>query len=101
MDKLNEYQKNSRKAWKQELTMANGMIAQNRETGVTVVITPNDKIGGFANISIAYCSPGDKFSRKYGEYIALLRWENGERILVPLNGYTLAQVAYNVTRILA
>ena len=101
MAKLNEFQKQARKEIKQYVVDAGGLIAQNRETGVTIVITPNDKMNGFANISIAYCSTGDKFSRKYGEYIALRRWEECECILVPMHGASLAQVAYNVTRILA
>ena len=101
MAKLNEFQKQIRNALKDNIKEMGGLIAQNRETGVTVVITPNDKMNGFANISIAYCSTGDKFSRKYGEYIALRRWKECECILVPMHDDSLAQVAYSVTRILA
>lgn len=98
MAKLNATQKAFRRDMVNELVLRKGVIAHDRNYGVTVVLTPNDKMGGFANISVAYCSPGDKFKRKYGEYIALSRWIDAKTILVPLNGLSLAEKAEYVTQ---
>ena len=40
--------------------------------------------GKFAEVSLAWCNPKDRYDRKLGELIALNKLERGESVLLPL-----------------
>lgn len=43
--------------------------------------------GKFAEVSLAWCNPKDRYDRKLGELIALNKLERGESVLVPIYAY--------------
>lgn len=40
--------------------------------------------GKFAEVSIAWCAPGDRYDRKMGELVALSKMQNGESVSLPI-----------------
>lgn len=63
---------------------------QNPHGGLTIAYKPqicNSKgfpRGKFAEVSLAWCNPGDRYDRKLGELIALNKLMRGESVLLPL-----------------
>lgn len=63
---------------------------QNPQGGLTVAYKPqicNTKgfpSGKFAEVSLAWCNPRDRYDRKLGELIALNKLERGESVLLPI-----------------
>lgn len=62
----------------------------NRAGGVTVGYSPllknsaNYPIGNMANVAVAYCKPGEAFSRRYGREIVLSNLYYGNCIQLPI-----------------
>ena len=53
-----------------------------RETGVTIIYKVMPK-GNFIKLSVAYCSPQDRFKKKIGLITAMTRWHNDMAIQIP------------------
>ena len=74
--KLTKDQKAERKELIAALNEAGGMLFTSG--GVTVAVSCHLKTdntpGDFVTYGASYCNPCDKFKRKYGEYLALLRF---------------------------
>lgn len=90
MSKLAKYQKDSRKFMMQEFKAAGGMLFADESLGVTVAVMPVDSTmrkPKFTMVATAYCSLNDKWNRKMGEYLALMRMARGNTITVPAPEY--------------
>lgn len=90
MSKLAKYQKVSRKFMMQEFKASGGMLFADESLGVTVAVMPVDNTmrkPKFAVVATAYCSLNDKWNRKMGEYLVLMRMNCGNTITVPAPGY--------------
>lgn len=88
MSKLTKHQKRERKLLLAEFMELGGQLFSDEEYGVTVAIMPVNpcfKDHKFALVSTAFCSYQDTWSRKYGEYLALVRiMYQGEYIKMPV-----------------
>ncbi len=98
VQKMNKEEKAFRKTYKAELKKAGGYIVTTGDS--TVVFWPTCR--GRAWFSLATCGAGDKFNRKYGEFVALLRYLNGERLpcAMPGDAQDAEEVAMNVCDVL-
>ena len=76
--KLTEWERQDYKALKKEL---DPLFILDKVQGLTIAVC-TCKGSQFSKIATAYCSPGDKFNKKRGKYIALARIFDGGGILV-------------------
>lgn len=62
---------------RENLNERNGMIlSEGTKTVAACRLTKgNGDVGDFVIFGVSYCNPKDKFNRKYGEWLALLKWE--------------------------
>ncbi len=96
MSKLTSYQKTTRKELKDAVFEHGGSLFTYKTTGTTIVVAPRNMLGDtsrFVSVSVAQCSKDDEFSRKYGEFLALTRWEQGSEICVPRMGRSNGEIA--------
>jgi hypothetical protein len=83
--KLNEYERDERKRWLNDLLMAGGFIGQSPCGRVTVALMPEFPGSRMARMSVAYAAPVEtKTRRKVGEYWALSRIFGDEWVKVPV-----------------
>ena len=83
--KLDEFQKASRKDWRNAVRKNGGDVFSFPDSGLTVVVVPaleGDQESKFVHFAVAQCSEGDRFRRKVGEHCALQNWDYG--VYVPL-----------------
>ena len=75
-----------------------GLVIPFRMFGLTVAIRPASygRNTRFFKVSIAYCSAGDKFSRKRGIFEAMLKNMNEEFMLVPSYGQDAETIAQKI-----
>jgi hypothetical protein len=94
MMKLSSTEKTVRKILMKELHKNNGLLFADRETGATMCFTPDSfAVGKIWRMSTSICNSKDKFSRKYGEYLALKRlFYNDEFILIPYDNIVCNRV---------
>jgi len=81
--KLSPRQKKMRKEYLEQLDKNGGWIFTDYPVGVTYCFVPEFPGSRMVSMSRAVCNPKDRFSRKYGEYLALERMYMGENISVP------------------
>lgn len=74
--KLTEIEKIDRKCLLDMLKACKGKIGKFGR--VTVVIVPTCR--GKVKFTVAICSANEKFNRKRGELVALLRWNDGKTL---------------------
>jgi len=84
MAKLAFTEKQLAAEFKFEVTEMGGEIFYNEDSGISVLILPNDKMNGFVRIYVAYCSPMDKFSKKRARLVLQNRVYYGNYILFPV-----------------
>ncbi len=72
--KLTEWERADYKAMKKEL---DPLFVLDKAQGLTIAVCTS-KGSQFSNIGTAYCSPGDKFNKKRGKYLALSRAYGGD-----------------------
>ena len=84
--KLAADQKSDRKNLLSRLSY-NSVMATSMCGRVTVLLVPNDTMGGFSVLYTAYASENEeKYRRKVGEYVVLCRWYDGDfGTIVPAN----------------
>lgn len=85
--KMKKAQKEMRKSLKAALKNAGGAVFSFPAQRVTVAVCPAIKGGNatFAHVSIAHCSEGDTFKRKFGELVALERMAENVVISARIN----------------
>lgn len=87
MSKLNKCERIQRKKLLVRFNQDGGQLFSNESTGTTVAVMPVNpefRKHKFAMVSTSFCSLNDKWSRKYGEYRALMRMYQGQYLKMPV-----------------
>lgn len=80
-------EKNEARDFAAHIAAQSGRIFHFPENHNSIMILPNDKMGGFVRVHIAYCSLADTFKKRKGTLALQNRYEQGQYILVPFNEY--------------
>ena len=96
MSKLTFVEKELAAEFKIEVAELGGEIFYNPINGMSAVVLPNDRVGGFARVYLAYCSKNEKFGKKRARLVLQDRVYNDNYVLVPIKGETYADIVENV-----
>jgi len=81
--KLAPTEKVMREEYLEQLEKNDGWIFTDYPNGVTYCFMPEFPGSKMMSMSLAVCNEKDRFSRKYGEFVALDRMYMGDNYLVP------------------